>query len=71
MDIAAAELIWSLVGGYFAVGVIVALILSLGLARRFDPMAAEAPWVVKIVLLPGIAALWPILVAKTFTRRAP
>ena len=65
MDVAAAELIWTALGVYFAVGVVVAIALLLGLAARFDALAAQAPWHVKLVLLPGMAVLWPILAAKT------
>ena len=64
MDASAAELVWSVLGAYFGIGVIVAIALVGGLVRRFDPFAAAAPWRVKLILVPGMAALWPILTVK-------
>jgi hypothetical protein len=31
---------------------------------RIDPAARGAPWRVRLVLLPGAAALWPVLAAR-------
>ena len=64
MDVSAAQLIWSVVGAYFGVGFVVAIALVGGLVRRFDPLAAHAPWRVKLILLPGMTALWPLLAVK-------
>ena len=65
MDASAAELIWTVVGAYFGVGFVVAIALVGGLVRRFDPLAAQAPWRVKLILVPGMAALWPLLAIKS------
>lgn len=64
MDVATAEMIWSSVGAYFGIGLLLAIALVFGLAGRFDPLAAAAPWRVKLVLIPGMVALWPILAVK-------
>ncbi len=61
MSVAGAELIWFLVGGYFALGVCAALALLFGWINRIDPQAGAAPWRVKLLLLPGLVALWPLL----------
>lgn len=65
MDVSAAQLTWSVVGAYFSVGIVMAIALVGGLVRRFDPMAAQAPWRVKLILVPGMAALWPLLAIKS------
>lgn len=64
MDIRLAEMIWLAVALYAGVGAVIALALCAGLLRRFDPLAATAPWHVKLVLAPGMAVLWPVMVTK-------
>lgn len=71
MDVATAELIWSGAGVYFGIGLLVAIALACGLVRRFDSLAAEAPWRVKLVLIPGMMALWPLLAAKAIGQGGP
>lgn len=64
MDVATAEMIWLAALAYFGSGVLVAIALVCGLVRRIDPLAADAPWRVRMVLVFGMTALWPILLAK-------
>ncbi|MBI1251093.1 MAG: hypothetical protein GC189_06460 [Alphaproteobacteria bacterium] len=60
----AAEGIWIAIGAYALIGaMIAALVLPFGLGR-FDANAARAPWRVKLVLAPGMIALWPIVVRR-------
>ncbi len=60
----AAELIWLTLGGYAGVGAVVALFLLAGGLRRIDAAAAEASLGVKLVIAPGLIALWPLIVVR-------
>jgi len=50
--------------GYLALGVIFAVPFVLVGAGRLDPVAARAPARVRLLFLPGAAALWPILLNR-------
>ena len=39
------------------------VVIARGLAR-FDSAAAHAPWTARLLWLPGLTALWPLMVAK-------
>lgn len=59
-----AEVVWLGLGAYGAIGVLIALVLLAGAIKRFDASAAAAPLGVKLLLLPGLAALWPLLLRR-------
>ena len=49
---------------YAAVGFLFALaFVSVGI-RRMDPVAEHAPLGFRVVILPGVAALWPLLLVR-------
>ncbi len=55
-----AQWVLWLFGGWLAVGVLVGIpFLILGL-ERVDP-SAKGSWLFRPILLPGVAALWPIV----------
>ncbi|MGF1456840.1 MAG: hypothetical protein ACFB6R_15845 [Alphaproteobacteria bacterium] len=55
------ELIVTALGAYFGVGLVFALaFVTLGLAR-VDPNAVGAKTVVRVLLIPGAMALWPLM----------
>lgn len=60
----AAELIWLALAGYASVGAVVTLILLAGALRRIDIAAAAAPIRVKLLITPGLIALWPLLLVR-------
>jgi len=64
MSVAQAEIIWALIAGYFALGLGLALAMLAGWLRRLDPLAATAPWRVKLLLVPGLVALWPLMLRR-------
>lgn len=70
MSVAIAEGVWMAVGAYFAIGLVVALVLVLGAIKRIDRLAAAAPWRVKGLLVPGLAALWPLVLTLAYLRRS-
>jgi len=61
MTVALAETVLTIAGGYFAVGALVALLfLAFGL-RRVDVVAADGSLRFKLLIAPGVIALWPIV----------
>lgn len=53
-----------IVGGYLAIGVVFAAAFVASGVKRVDPVAAHAPLRVRLLFLPGSAALWPLLLRK-------
>jgi len=60
----AADLVLGLLAAYLAAGVLVAVALLLGGLRRIDTAAAAAPMRVKLLLVPGMVALWPLMLRR-------
>lgn len=61
----AAEVIWAGVGAYAGLGAVVALLLLFfGGLRRIDATAAVAPLRVKVLIAPGLVALWPLMLLR-------
>lgn len=59
-----AEIVWLALGGYMAGGLLIAgLTLLFGL-RRLEPGAAGMPLAVRLLIAPGLAALWPLVLAR-------
>lgn len=55
-----------LVGCYLATGLVLAVpFLRTGL-DRLDPAAGRAGWGFRLVILPGVAVLWPLLLRRSF-----
>ena len=71
MSVAAASLLVTVLGTYFAIGALVALVYALGGARRIDPDAAAMTWGARLLIIPGVAGLWPLMLAKLLTQSRP
>lgn len=50
---------------YFAIGLVFALLFSWKWVIRFDPVADGSSWGFRLLVIPGAAALWPILLPRT------
>jgi hypothetical protein len=71
MSLAWAEGLLAALAVYFAVGVLLAtVIVSLGLGR-IDAGARSMPWSARLLILPGLAALWPFMLVKCLKQKAP
>jgi hypothetical protein len=71
MSVETAQAIVGTLGGYLALGLVFALVfVTRGLAA-IDPAARGMPWLARLLVVPGAAALWPLLLWKWFTRRSP
>jgi len=51
-------------GCYLAAGLVFALAFVTAGVQRVDPAAHGAPWGFRLLILPGAAALWPLLLAR-------
>lgn len=63
------ETVLLLAGVYLLLGLAFALPFCFRWVGRLDPLAAEAGLGLRLLLLPGSVALWPLLLAKL--RRSP
>ncbi len=71
MTIAIAETIVAILGAYLGVGAIFAVaFVTLGLSR-IDPAAHAMPLGARLLIWPGVAALWPLMLQKWLTQRKP
>ncbi|MFT5423258.1 MAG: hypothetical protein ACI89L_001032 [Phycisphaerales bacterium] len=59
-----AVLIVLVVLGYLTLGVLVAFPIMLFGVRRIDPAASGASVWVRLLLVPGAAALWPVMLPR-------
>ena len=69
----AAELLVLGLGIYALIGLLVGLIYVFGGAGRIDPAAKGKglPFRVRLMILPGIAGLWPVMLTKLLTQTEP
>ena len=64
MRCAAAELLVDLLAAYALAGALfAAAFVTTGIAR-VDPVADHAPWGFRLIVMPGVAALWPLLLRR-------
>ena len=59
-----ATQIWLAIGAYCSVGGVVTLGVLLGAMQRLDPLASTAPLGVKLLIAPGLIALWPLALVR-------
>jgi hypothetical protein len=71
MSIEYAGWVLTACGAYLALGAVFALaFVSFG-AARIDPDARGMPFAARCLLWPGAALLWPLLLFKWSTQKAP
>jgi len=54
---------------YLIVGLVFAIYFVARGASRLDPVAAQGTWGFRLLILPGAAAMWPILLLRLFRGR--
>jgi hypothetical protein len=68
----AAMAVWTAVGAYLGLGLLVLVwLLAAGGLARLDPLAQAAPVRVKLLTAPGLVALWPIVLLRACGVRPP
>ncbi len=60
-----------LVVAYLGLGLIFGLGFVTFGVQRVDPAAAEGTWGFRLLILPGVAAFWPLLLRRWVGRRPP
>jgi len=71
MSIALASLIWQIVGVYFAIGLLFSLLYMTVLVGGLDPAAKGMKLSVRLLVMPGVMFLWPVMLIKTVLRKGP
>jgi hypothetical protein len=64
MPIALASPLAAALELYLLLGVAFAVWFALAGARRVDPVAADGTWGFRVLLIPGAALLWPLLLPR-------
>jgi len=64
MSLAIAHGVLVALGIYLGVGAIVAVPLLVVGLPRIDPGVKPAPWTFRLLVLPGVVALWPVLLRR-------
>lgn len=67
MSVDAARVIVALFEIYALAGVAFAALFLPRAVARLDPRVAGAPRTLKLLILPGVATLWPVLAWRWFT----
>lgn len=49
---------------YTGIGALVALWIAMRGLHRLDPVAAHGTWGFRLLILPGLTALWPLMLAR-------
>jgi len=71
MNLDTAQAIIGTVAGYLVLGLAFALIFVIRGVAAIDPAARGMPRLVRLLIVPGVAALWPLMLWKWFTQKAP
>ncbi len=59
-----AQWLVTLAAWYLAAGLIVAIGIVVRGLRRLDPVAAHGTWGFRLLILPGLTALWPLMLMR-------
>lgn len=71
MTLELAQAIVTAMAVYLGIGAAFALAFVVAGASRIDPAARGMPWPARLLIAPGAAALWPLLLARWLGRREP
>ena len=68
---ALVDALWLALGAYFVIGVCFAITFAAFGAQAVDPAAKDMRLAVRVLILPGAAALWPLLASKWLRKQPP
>lgn len=71
MSVETAEALVSIAAAYLALGVAFASAFVIWGVAAIDPDARGMPWLARLLIVPGVAALWPLMLWKWFTQKSP
>jgi hypothetical protein len=61
---AVASAIVTLLGVYLALGLVFAVVFVTAGVGRVDPAARQGTWGFRVLIIPGVAVLWPLLLRR-------
>ncbi len=66
------EIFLSLLGIYLLLGLLFAIVFScFGGAGAIDPSAKSGTWSFRLIIIPGAAIFWPLLLKRWVSRETP
>ena len=68
MTVAAAQLLIQTVAVYVGLGAAFALVFLWRWVGRLDPAAEHGTWGFRVLVFPGVAALWPLFLIRLIRR---
>lgn len=71
MTVELAAQIWTVVGLYLGIGLLFGIAFVALAIGGLDPAAKGMKWSVRLLLLPGVTLLWPLMLLKTVLRKGP
>ena len=71
MSVDPARWLAGALAAYGGLGLLFAMAFVVAGAPRIDPAARGMPWSVRLLLVPGAAALWPLMLFKWVARPSP
>ena len=71
MSIETAQSVVMSMAIYFAIGLLVGIIYAVRGAGMIDPAAKGMPLQARLIIVPGVTLLWPIMLVKLFTQKEP
>jgi hypothetical protein len=71
MSVDTAEVIAGMLAVYLAIGLAFAFAFIARGVAAIDPDARGMPWSARLLIVPGAAILWPLMLWKWFTQKSP
>jgi hypothetical protein len=71
MSATSAEGFWAVLAVYLAVGVLSTTFIAIKGLERIDAGARDMPWSARLLILPGLLALWPLMLLKCLKQKGP
>lgn len=71
MSLETAEAIFGTLAGYLVLGLAFALVFVTRGVAVIDPAAQGMPRLARLLIVPGAAALWPLMLWKWLTQKSP
>lgn len=65
-----AEVLLSVLGGYLAIGFLFGIPFAFLGAKKIDPSAVDGTWGFKLLIIPGSAIFWPLLLVRWLLGRS-
>lgn len=66
-----AEGMLAVLAVYLAVGALFSVVIAAKGIARIDAGAHDMPWSARLLILPGLVALWPLMLMKCWKQKGP